>query len=672
MNSKQLLDFETINRAIISNVSYLQSRLPLSHFEGSRLHAGNLSGGKGRSFNLDLKNNGAWYDHSTGEGGRDAISLVAAQESIGQGEALNLVARDLGLGLGISERKNKELPKCPTIKENIVATYLYYDEYGEELFCSFRYEKAGYRKNYRQGVRTANGVKFCTEGRRKVLYNLYSPLSERPTVQNSSSVVIVEGENKVEALVSMGICATCNVGGAKKWKEEYSKYLKGKSVVILPDNDAPGREHAESIAKSLMNVAASLKIVELPGLPDKGDVLDWLNILGGNKENLEFIISDAPFWKSKAECKLKSRPLDVDWSSYGGAGYLASQPEPFRYLLEGAFLKNELGLISGPPGAGKGTFSLQMAAYIAAGIPIFDWWNVPQPTKVLYISAEDSKPVIHRRLHFSLMGLPESIRYEAARRIVAVPVRGRVNICHEVYGTSLSSTEHLVDLRKIINEFRPGLVFLDTLSRFLGIDENDNPAMTSACGVIEEIMMEYGCNVILLHHVNKATGDCVNKKSELVRALSQTAIRGASALAGAVRFAVVLAPLGEGLATNIIGGNAKGKAVGSYLGVRVAKKNIGAPEPIFYLCRDENGLLQRVREVNRNEDIASDAYKLVEEVRRRIISGEAALSLTKGGRTAFGWGDTQNKKVTMKAIELGLLEPVDKEKGKGKVLSLKG
>src|SRR5262249_11543941 len=51
--------------------------------------------------------------------------------------------------------------------------------------------------------------------------------------------------------------------------------FKDKHVVILPDNDAPGRRHAEQVARSLTPIAKSVKVVTLPELPDRGDVVDW-------------------------------------------------------------------------------------------------------------------------------------------------------------------------------------------------------------------------------------------------------------------------------------------------------------------------------------------------------------------------------------------------------------
>ncbi|MDR3362400.1 MAG: AAA family ATPase [Desulfovibrio sp.] len=672
MNAAQNLDFQAINSAVLANPSFLERRLPNAKRQGRELKAGDIHGAPGDSFSINIES-GKWADFATDESGGDTVSFVAAQEGIGQGEAARLISDALGLPITAPlVRKSKKLPYCPIDWDNPSHVYPYYNPDGSHAYDVLRWEKEGYRKSIRQSKgfdENGNRIQSRLDAK-QVPYNLCAAIGT-PSVSDSSFVVIVEGENKANSLLDMDICASCNPGGAGKWMPEYAQYFKGKGIVILPDNDDPGKKHAAAVAESLAPVAEYVKIVDLPGLPEKGDVLDWLQMPGNDKERLQALMNDAPYWKPEPGKEPDPRPLSIDWTACGGVSYLTAYPEQFQYLLRWAFLQGELGLISGPPGSGKGTFSLQMAAYMAAGLPVFDWWEVPEPVKVLYISAEDSRPVIHRRLHHALIKLPEEMRYDAAARIVAIPVRGRVNICQCEGKAGVSLTAHLDDLRKIISEFRPGLVFLDTLSRFLGVDENDNPAMTAACGVIEEIMKEYGCNVIMLHHVNKAAGDCVNKEDELAKALNQTAIRGASALAGAVRFAVVFAPLGKDLAGKLLGEEAKDKAAGSYLAIRAAKKNIGVPEPRLYFGRGENGLLYRMEEVNTAGTIEEDARKLAEEVKRRAETGEKALSASKGGREAFGWGDTQNKKATAKAIQLGLLAEVDKEKGKGKVLSPK-
>jgi putative DNA primase/helicase len=60
-----------------------------------------------------------------------------------------------------------------------------------------------------------------------------------------------------DALWALGIAATTNHGGAKKWKPELDQYLKGAKVIILPDNDEAGRGHAKTVHGGLQPIAES-------------------------------------------------------------------------------------------------------------------------------------------------------------------------------------------------------------------------------------------------------------------------------------------------------------------------------------------------------------------------------------------------------------------------------
>ena len=225
----------------------------------------------------------------------------------------------------------------------------------------------------------------------------------------------------------------------------------------------------------------------------------------------------------------------------------------------------------------------------------------------------------------------------------------------------MESTANYEDLRNILDAIRPRLLVLDTLARFSGVDENDNPAMTAFCGLLEGLIDAYGCNIILLHHSNKTSGDLIEDPKELAKALTQTAMRGASALAGCIRWGMLVAPLGAALAQKRIGESATGKYDGAFLAVRVGKKNSGGPEPRYYLGRNEHGLLYRVDPDARQEenDVMWDAHQLAEEVERRQRAGEKPLSVSRGGQEAFGWGVSRSRKAREKAVELGLLIEMD-------------
>jgi putative DNA primase/helicase len=102
--------------------------------------------------------------------------------------------------------------------------------------------------------------------------------SERP-------IFIAEGEKAVQALEQIGVTATYSPGGAGKWRKEYSDHLKDAYVVILPDADEPGEQHARSVAASLGGIAKKVSVLRLPNLPVRGDPFDWIQA-GGTAEKL--------------------------------------------------------------------------------------------------------------------------------------------------------------------------------------------------------------------------------------------------------------------------------------------------------------------------------------------------------------------------------------------------
>ena len=172
-----------------------------------------------------------------------------------------------------------------------LATYTYKDEHGHVLFQVVRYEPKDFRQRSPDG---AGGWSWSLEGVRRVPYRLPELIE---TVANEHTVFVVEGEKDVETLQGIGITATCNPGGASKWRGEYSVHFGGADVVIIPDNDDPGRKHAESVAKSLCKFAARVRILELPGLPPAGDVSDWL-AEGHTREELDALIEQSKPWAS--------------------------------------------------------------------------------------------------------------------------------------------------------------------------------------------------------------------------------------------------------------------------------------------------------------------------------------------------------------------------------------
>lgn len=117
-------------------------------------------------------------------------------------------------------------------------------------------------KDFKQRRPNGNGGWFWKLGDvRRVLFRL-------PEVIAANDVLICEGEKDCETARTLGLVATCNPGGAGKWKDQYSQPLSGKRVLLIQDADQPGRKHAQQVAESLHGKAMSVKVIEMPGAKD--------------------------------------------------------------------------------------------------------------------------------------------------------------------------------------------------------------------------------------------------------------------------------------------------------------------------------------------------------------------------------------------------------------------
>jgi hypothetical protein len=167
----------------------------------------------------------------------------------------------------------------------VVVAYDYTDADSKLLYQVIRLEP----KSFRQRRPDGNGGWIWKLDERRVLYR-WPELAKYP----DATVFVTEGEADADRVASLGHCATTVASG--KWTDECVKALSGRHVVILQDNDVPGTKRALEAAQQLHGAAASVRVVQLPDLPPKGDVSDWLGADPRNAEKFVDVCFDVPEW----------------------------------------------------------------------------------------------------------------------------------------------------------------------------------------------------------------------------------------------------------------------------------------------------------------------------------------------------------------------------------------
>ena len=104
------------------------------------------------------------------------------------------------------------------------------------------------------------------------------PLYGLPDLAGADRVYICEGEKASDAARSIGLTATTSPHGSKSANKADWSPLAGKEVILLPDADSAGQDYAEAVTGILAKLVppAMVKVVELPELPERGDMADWV------------------------------------------------------------------------------------------------------------------------------------------------------------------------------------------------------------------------------------------------------------------------------------------------------------------------------------------------------------------------------------------------------------
>lgn len=389
-----------------------------------------------------------------------------------------------------------------TDRKRIVETYPYPDELGNILYEVVRYEP----KEFRTRVPLGKGkYVWKLNGVRKVLYRL-----DYIHELYDQIIFVCEGEKDANNVVAQGLHATTCQGSVNGWLPEFGRVLKNNKVVILPHNDDTGRKFTEKVIASIDGVVQDWRVLELEGLPEKGDVSDWL--LAGNT-GLQ--LYRKALWA--LECSNPRKPADA--SATPGKPSPASgadenwrferitlstiKPEPVVWLWEPLWLDHAVNMLVGPPNAGKTFTACHLAASVSTGSQWPDGPGKAPLGDVVYLTTENNKAqVLVPRLKAAGADLDRIHTWTVKRRKDRNGEMVEDDVSLEDVAAMMNAIDDTPNLR---------LIIVDPVTAYMGSTEpNDNKEVRKILNGVVKIAEEKRVCVVLLSHLKKSVTNAIN------------------------------------------------------------------------------------------------------------------------------------------------------------------
>ncbi len=182
-------------------------------------------------------------------------------------------------------------------------------------------------------------------------------------------------------------------------------------------------------------------------------------------------------------------------------------PEEKRWLIEGLWSAEAVGIVGGEPKCCKSFLALDMAVAVAAGTPCLRRFPTVRKGRVLLFAAEDSLAVVRQRL----VGIAASAKVALDALDIHVITAPVVRLDIELDRTRLEDT---------VRALRPTLLLLDPFVRLHRIDENASAEVAPLLDFLRGLQRRYQVAVALVHHARKGAahvrgGQALRGSSEL-------------------------------------------------------------------------------------------------------------------------------------------------------------
>lgn len=485
--------------------------------KGRKFYIGSVEGEAGESLSVELQGHkaGLWHDFATGDGGDIFDLWKSARGCASFRETLKDASEYTGATINTPRRTpTRKQPKGGEAWGIPSAVYKYQDANGALIAEIERYD-------WTKDDEAKKTFRPWDVARRKYTHPENRPLYNLPNIMRAPEIVVVEGEKCADALIAQNIDATTAMGGSNAPFEKTDwTPLRGRKVVIWPDNDETGKAYAERLKAHLENQGAlAVSILSIPSTrPVKWDAAD------AEGEDLGALMRAmrAPAQESTASFEI------TFWNNED----LASIPR-VEYVYNRFYAKGYTSVTAAPPKVGKSLLGLIEAVDMASGKGILT--GEPQaPQRVYYYNAEDDINTIRNRVGAILQhyGMDHS------------DINGRLAVHSGVaedgfyiisgQDGEINEAQFQAMEAKCL-EYKIDCIILDPLQD-LSRSPETNEVMRLLGGRLRRFAAKCQLAIGLIHHTRKMQAGVKASIDDM---------RGGSALRGTARFNRLLVPMSE-------------------------------------------------------------------------------------------------------------------------------
>jgi 5S rRNA maturation endonuclease (ribonuclease M5) len=397
-------------------------------------------------------------------------------------------ANDIVAALDLTMRDLFDQTETNGNSKTIAATYDYTDLAGVLLFQKVRYSPKSFSQRRPDG---RGGWEWKLGDVAQPLYRLPELIAGK---QADRTIFVVEGEKDADALIKAGKVATCNPGGAGKWRQEHTETLAGATeIIVWADKDLPGWRHARTVYHALRGRVTAIRVVEARGSgkdaadhlasghgpEDYGDITAELEERCGDTS----IEEPPPDEETGEDESLAGLLAPIDWQTFW-----AQDATPATWLVEPLIPAGRQVAIFSAAKAGKSLLTLEMAAAKATGKAVLDQ-EAGEAVHVVYVDMEMTEDDLRERL--------EDLGYGPDNDLSRLHYYQLQNL------PPLDTPQGGKVLYDIVKHHQAQLVVLDTMARVVEGDENDADTYRDFYRHTGRAIKQTGASLVRLDHSGK-------------------------------------------------------------------------------------------------------------------------------------------------------------------------